>query len=111
MQNTYLFTGEHKYWLMTHRDRIEPGVNYVLNRATIYRNRRDFLIQPGDTGRPEDYPAGPPAPGTGGLIACIMGSRAETETRFADTFGMTGRDALRADAPRPVCRHRQRAAP
>ena len=59
MQNSYLFIGDHKYWLMTHWDKIEPGTNYVLNRARLYRDRRDFIIQPGDTGRLEDYPANP----------------------------------------------------
>jgi len=59
MNNTYLFIGDHKYWLMTHWDNLEPGVNYVINRARLYRYRRDFVIQPGDTGKPEDYPANP----------------------------------------------------
>jgi len=59
MKNTYLFVGDHKYWLMTHWDAIRPGVNYVLNRARLYRDRRDFVIQAGDTGKPEDYPARP----------------------------------------------------
>ncbi len=58
--NTYLFVGDHKYWLMTHWDELEPGVNYVINRARLYRDRRDFAIQPGDTGKPEDYPVNPP---------------------------------------------------
>ena len=31
----------------------------VLNRARLYRDRRDFVIQAGDTGKREDYPAGP----------------------------------------------------
>ena len=56
MNNTYLFVGDHKYWLMTHWDDLEPGVDYVLNRARLYRDRRDFVIQPGDTGRPETIP-------------------------------------------------------
>ncbi len=56
MNNTYLFIGDHKYWLMEHWDDLEPGGNYVVNRARLYRDRRDFVIQPGDTGRPEDYP-------------------------------------------------------
>ena len=64
MNNTYLFIGGHKYWLMTHWDKIEPGVNYVLNRAKLYRDRRDFVIQPGDSGRTEDYPAVPALPGS-----------------------------------------------
>ena len=57
--NTYLFIGEYKYWLMTHWDAIEPGVNYVINRARLYRDRRDFVIQPSDTGKPKDYPVTP----------------------------------------------------
>lgn len=59
MNDTYLFIGDYKYWLMTHWDDIEPGVNYVPNRARLYRDRRDFVIQPGDTGKPEDYPVRP----------------------------------------------------
>lgn len=57
--DTYLFIGNYKYWLMTHWDEIEPGVNYVINRARLYRDRRDFVIQRGDTGKPEDYPVAP----------------------------------------------------
>ena len=59
--NTYLFIGDHKYWLMTHWDAVDldDGRNYVLNRARLYRDRRDFVIQIGDTGRPGDYPAQP----------------------------------------------------
>ena len=59
MDNTYLFIGDYKYWLMTHWDSIQPGTDYVLNRARLYRDRRDFVVQPGDTGQPEDYPTGP----------------------------------------------------
>ena len=59
--NTYLFIGDYKYWLMTHWDKInlDDGQNYVLNRARLYRDRRDFVIQTGDTGKHEDYPAKP----------------------------------------------------
>ena len=28
--------------------------DYVLNRALLYRDRRDFVIQQGDTGRREE---------------------------------------------------------
>ncbi|MCY3808070.1 MAG: hypothetical protein OXG58_01305 [Gemmatimonadetes bacterium] len=65
-RNTYLFLDDHKYWLMTHWDKIDldDGQDYVLNRARLYRDRRDFVIQPGDTGRREDYPAKPAATGT-----------------------------------------------
>ena len=61
--NTYLFIGDYKYWLMTHWDAVDldDGQDYVLNRARLYRDRRDFTIQPGDTGRPEDYPRSPVA--------------------------------------------------
>ncbi|MDE2725540.1 MAG: hypothetical protein OXI59_19390 [Gemmatimonadota bacterium] len=59
MNNTYLFIGNHKYWLMSHWDDIEPDVEYVINRARLYRDRRDFVIQHGDTGKPEDYPDNP----------------------------------------------------
>ena len=62
MQNTYLFVGEYKYWLMTHYDKIDPYFdqdNYAINRAPLYRDRRDFVIQDGDTGKVEDYPTKP----------------------------------------------------
>ena len=59
MSNTYLFIGDYKYWLMTHWDDLEPGEDYVLNRARLYRDRRDFVVQPGDSGKPEDYPVNP----------------------------------------------------
>ena len=60
--NTYLFIGDHKYWLMTHWDTVDldDGQDYVLNRARLYRDRRDFVIQQGDTGDRKDYPASPP---------------------------------------------------
>ncbi len=62
MNNTYLFIGDHKYWLMTHYNNIDPyndEGDYVINRARLYRDRRDFVIQPGDTGKSEDYPVKP----------------------------------------------------
>ena len=59
--NTYLFIGGYKYWMMTHWDSVDldDGQDYVLNRAPLYRDRRDFVIQGGDTGKPDDYPAHP----------------------------------------------------
>ena len=63
MDNTYLFIGDHKYWLMTDYHEIDAHNDegdYVLNRARLYRDRRDFIIQPGDSGIPEDYPINPP---------------------------------------------------
>ena len=68
MNNTYLFIGEYKYWLMTDYNGIDPyndEGNYVLNRARLYRDRRDFVIQPGDKGRPDDYPVSPAHPARG----------------------------------------------
>ena len=63
MNNTYLFVGDYKYWLMLDYNEVDAyGAegDYVLNRARLYRDRRDFVIQPGDTGRSEDYPVSPP---------------------------------------------------
>ncbi len=62
MNNTYLFIGDYKYWLMTDYNEIDPyndEGDYVINRARLYRDRRDFVIQPGDKGKPEDYPVNP----------------------------------------------------
>ena len=62
MDNTYLFIGDHKYWLMTDYNNIDPHNDegdYVINRARLYRDRRDFVIQPGDSGKPQDYPVNP----------------------------------------------------
>ena len=51
----YLFLGEHKYWTMTDCPDIDlEAEDYVLNRALLYRDRRDFVIQPGDTGTREE---------------------------------------------------------
>ena len=60
MDNTYLFIGDYKYWLMTHWDDVEPGGDNVINRARLYQDRRDFVIQPGDSGMTGDYPVNPP---------------------------------------------------
>ena len=63
MENTYLFVGDYKYWIMVPYEEFDLEVaradDYVLNRAPLYRDRRDFVIQPGDTGKAEDYPAEP----------------------------------------------------
>lgn len=43
--------GEHKYWTMTECSDIDLDADdYVLNRALLYRDRRDFVVEPGDTG-------------------------------------------------------------
>lgn len=56
----HLFLGGYKYWMMTNVEDIDLEVDDdVLNRAPLYGDRRDFVIQPGDTGKPENYPSGP----------------------------------------------------
>ena len=58
----YLFIGDYKYWFMTHHDEIDLDQDqdeHVLNRVKLYRDRRDFIIQDGDTGKREDYPTEP----------------------------------------------------
>ena len=50
----YLFLGDYKYWTMTECSEIDLDTeDYVLNRALLYRDRRDFVIRRGDTGRRE----------------------------------------------------------
>ena len=50
----YLFLGEHKYWTMTDCADIDLDADdYVLNRALLYRDRRDFVVRRGDSGRRE----------------------------------------------------------
>ena len=52
MKNEYLFIGDYKYWLMTPCTKIDlEKDDYVLNRALIYRDRRDFFIRDGDDGK------------------------------------------------------------
>ena len=47
----YLFLGGYKYWTMTDCPNINLDTDdYVLNRALLYRDRRDFVIKHGDTG-------------------------------------------------------------
>ncbi len=47
----YLFLGDYKYWTMTDCSDIDlESDDYVLNRALLYRDRRDFVIRPGDSG-------------------------------------------------------------
>ena len=47
----YLFLGDHKYWAL------QDGDETILNRALLYKDRRDFRIQQGDTGDRNDRPA------------------------------------------------------
>ncbi len=56
----YLFLDDHKYWIMVECGEVDlDAEDEVLNRARFYRDRRDFVIQAGDTGMRRDYPAGP----------------------------------------------------
>ena len=51
----YLFLGDHKYWTMTDCPDIDLDTDdYVLNRALLYHDRRDFIIGHGDTGKREE---------------------------------------------------------
>ena len=48
----YLFLGDYKYWTMTECSEIDLDVrDAVLNRALLYRDRRDFVIRQGDSGK------------------------------------------------------------
>ncbi len=70
VDNKYLFIGDHKYWFNSRWDGFDPDDDEnVINRARLYRDRRDFVIQPGDSGRLEDYPTIPAhkEPDTGGF--------------------------------------------
>ena len=54
---TYLFLGDHKYWTYTPCARIDLDAtedDFVLNRAKLYRDRRDFEVRPGDRGTRDD---------------------------------------------------------
>lgn len=56
----YLFLGDYKYWIMVECSEVDlDAEDEVLNRARLYGDRRDFVIQAGDTGKREDYPVEP----------------------------------------------------
>ena len=59
VSNKYLFIGDFKYWFNSQWDGFTPDGENVINRARLYRDRQDFVIQPGDTGKPEGYPTNP----------------------------------------------------
>ena len=59
VSNKYLFIGDFKYWFNNKWEGFDPDDDNVINRARLYRDRRDFVIQPGDTGKPENYPTNP----------------------------------------------------
>ena len=62
MRNEYLFIGDYKYWLMIPPEQVDWNDEEVLNRACLYRDRRDFVIQDGDSGMRHDYPTNPAGP-------------------------------------------------
>ena len=50
----YLFLGGYKYWTMTECIDVDlDASDEVMNRALLYRDRRDFVIRQGDTGKRE----------------------------------------------------------
>ena len=52
----YLFIGDYKYWTYTPCAEIDLDAtdeDFVLNRARLYRDRRDFEVRAGDTGSRE----------------------------------------------------------
>ena len=54
MENTYLFIGEYKYWLMTDYNEIDPyndEGDYVLSRRSCIGDRRDIRDPAGDSVR------------------------------------------------------------
>ena len=56
----YLFLDDYKYWIMVECSEVDlDAEEEVLNRERLYRDRRDFVIQSGDTGRREDLPGEP----------------------------------------------------
>ena len=71
MRNQYLFVGAYKYWLMVSPLQVDWDHEEVLNRARLYRDRRDFVIQDGDSGMKDDYPSMPAthAEGKSGAMA------------------------------------------
>ena len=53
-ERKYLFLGDYKYWTITDCSDLDLDTDdYVLNRALLYRDRRDFVIREGDSGRRE----------------------------------------------------------
>ena len=59
VSNKYLFIGGFKYWFNSQWAGFDPTGENVINRACLYRDRRDFVIQTGDTGKSDDYPTNP----------------------------------------------------
>ena len=48
----YLFLGNYKYWVMDEVEDIDPDTyDGVLNRALLFKDRRDFAIRRGDDAR------------------------------------------------------------
>lgn len=45
--SVYLFIAEHKYWVMTPcaEMNFDSGEDYIINRARLYRDRRDFVVE------------------------------------------------------------------
>ena len=51
----YLILGNYRYWTMTDCADMDPNSgDYVLNRAPLFKDRRDFIIREGDTASREE---------------------------------------------------------
>ena len=51
----YLILGEYRYWTMTDCAEMDlDNEEYVLNRAPLFKDRRDFIIREGDTASREE---------------------------------------------------------
>ncbi len=54
-QRKYLFLGEYKYWTMDEVEDIDPETyDGVLNRARLFKDRRDFIIRRSNTAKREE---------------------------------------------------------
>ena len=100
LTNKYLFVGEFKYWFNSQWDGFDPDDDEnVINRARLYRDRRDFVIHGGGN------PATPASPRTTlqprhGRIRClVVGYSGNAEIILGTTVG--------ACACRPQIRRRR----
>ena len=51
----YRILGDYKYWVMDEVEDIDPETyDSVLNRALLFKDRRDFIISRGDTAKREE---------------------------------------------------------
>ena len=104
-RRTYLFLGDYKYWTMRECTDIDLEVSdEVLNRARLYRDRRDFVIRAGDTGRREASEKDEPMTETSEhdtLLAHLAGKLSDRHEDIAvEALGYIFRSSSQAQ-PRP----------